>query len=187
MKVVSLGAAATLLMFFFFLPASATATNGVDFSNREGKLFGTAAALSFSSSALISVIGFNGERLVGRSHGSVSLSTGSMARSLGFPNDVLFSGTFSGPVTRTLITLANGSHNYTVTGVVVGSTVGQLVSAVTVQSTINIAAAVFQNSTLMAVGDTRIVSSVPEPSTLALLFTGSVGTLGMMWRKLLAS
>jgi len=39
----------------------------------------------------------------------------------------------------------------------------------------------------MAVGDTRIVSSVPEPSTLALLFTGSVGTLGMMWRKLLAS
>jgi hypothetical protein len=74
-----------------------------------------------------------------------------------------------------------------VTGVVVGSTVGQLVSAVTVQSTINIATELFQNSTLMAVGDTRIVSSIPEPSTLALLFTGSVGTLGMMLRKLLAS
>lgn len=187
MKVVSLGAAATLLIFCLVLPGSATATNNVDFSNGAGTLFGTAAGLSVFPSTVISGISFNGERLIGRSHGSVSLSTGSMARSLGFPNDVLFSGTFSGPVTRTLITLANGSHNYTVTGVVVGSTVGQLVSAVTVQSTINIATAVFQNSTLMTVADTRIVSSVPEPSTLALLFTGSVGTLGMMWRKLLAS
>jgi hypothetical protein len=133
------------------------------------------------------MIGFNGERLVTGNHRSVPLSRSSMASGLGFPDDALFSGTFSGPVTRTLIILANGSHNYTVTGVVVGSTVGQLVSAVTVQSTINLATEFFQNSTLMAVGDTRIVSSIPEPSTLALLFTGSIGTMGMMWRKLLAS
>jgi hypothetical protein len=187
MKVVSLGAAATLLIFCLFLPASATATNNVDFSNKEGTTFGTTAGLSFSPSTLICIIGFSGERLVSGNHGSVSLITGSMASDRRFLNDVLFSGTFSGPVTRTLITLANGSHNYKVTGVVVGSTVGQLVSAVTVQSTINIATELFQNSTLMAVGDTRIVSSIPEPSTLALLFTGSVGTLGMMLRKLLAS
>src|ERR1700751_3178172 len=107
MKVVSLGAAASLLIFCLFLPASATATNNVDFSNREGTLFGTTAGLSFFPSTLISVIGFNGEST--GNHGSVSLSTGSMARSLGFPYDALFSGTFSGPVTRTLITLANGS------------------------------------------------------------------------------
>jgi PEP-CTERM motif len=181
MKVVSLGAA--LLVFCLFLPGSATATNNVDFSNREGTLFGTMASLGLSQPRLISMIAFNGDGLTNGNHRPVSLSTGSMASRF----DVLFSGTFSGPVTRTLITLANGSHNYTVTGVVVGSTVGQLVSAVTLQSTINIATEFFQNSTLMAVGDTRIVSSIPEPSTLALLFTGSVGTLGMMWRKLLAS
>jgi hypothetical protein len=63
--------------------------------------------------------------------------------------------------------------------------VGQLVNAVSIRLTINMGTELFQNSTLMAGADNRTVSSVPEPSTLALLLTGSVGTLGMMWRKLL--
>jgi hypothetical protein len=180
MKVVSLGAAAALLIFCL-LASSATATNNVDFRSRAGTLSGTTVGLSFFRSPLVGV-GFN---VIDGNHDFSSFSRASLVSNLGFPNDILFSGTFSGPVTCTLIKIANGSHNYTVTGVVVGSMVGQLVNAVSIRLTINMGTELFQNSTLMAGADNRTVSSVPEPSTLALLLTGSVGTLGMMWRKLL--
>jgi hypothetical protein len=39
----------------------------------------------------------------------------------GLPNGTIFSGTFNAPVTWTLITLGNGTHNYTLTGTVIGA------------------------------------------------------------------
>ena len=78
----------------------------------------------------------------------------------GIPNGTLFTGTFSGPVTWTLVTLANGTHNYTLTGSSVGndrsgySTVG-----VTVQLTINTGKGFFNGSTKISSGDTNIVRS----------------------------
>jgi len=158
MKPASLGAAATLLACCFLLTNSATATNKVDF-RRVGTLSETTSGLSLSAAKL-------GSGLIIR-------------------NGVLFSGTFSRPVSCTLISLAAGTHTYPVTGVVVGTALGQLVKVVAVP-TIDTGMGSFQNSALIEGGESRTVSSIPEPSTFALLFTGSIGTFGMMWRKLLA-
>jgi len=104
----------------------------------------------------------------------------------GVANGVLFSGSFSGPSTWALTTLADGTHNYTLTGIVTGTMNGASVEAVTVQLTINTGKGFFDGSTLIAGGDTTTVSSVPEPSSLALFGTGAMGLLGMMRRKLFA-
>jgi hypothetical protein len=103
----------------------------------------------------------------------------------GIPSGVLFSGTFSAPISWTFTTLANGTHNYTLTGVLTGMLGGTSVSAVTVQLTANTGTGFFSGSTLISGGDTT-VASVPEPSTLALFATGSMSLLGMMRRKLSA-
>ena len=101
----------------------------------------------------------------------------------GIPNGVLFSGTFSGPISWTLTTLADGTHSYTLTGVLTGMMGGSSVNAVTVQMTVNTGAGFFTGSSLIAGGDTT-VASVPEPSTLAFFATGAMSMMGMMRRKL---
>ncbi|HXJ86835.1 MAG TPA: PEP-CTERM sorting domain-containing protein [Candidatus Binatia bacterium] len=207
MKATSLGVAATLLAFSFMFTNSATAMNTVDFSDSGGTLAGTTAGLTLSGSTLVTVIGFNSGGIVTGDLGSVSFSTGVLASGSlatggtfqaggrftvagngtnGIPNDVLFFGTFSGPVSWTLTTLANGTHNYMLTGVLVGSMAGKVVNAATVQLTVNTGKGFFHNSTLLGGGDTTTVSSVPEPSTLSLLLTGTLGTLGIIRRKILA-
>jgi hypothetical protein len=104
----------------------------------------------------------------------------------GLPNGVVFSGTFSGPVTWTLTTLSNGTHNYTLTGVVTGSMGGMTVSGVTVQLTINTGKGFFSGSTTLSGGNTTIGTSVPEPSTVMLFGTGALSMLGMLRRKTFA-
>ncbi len=124
------------------LPNHALANSGTDFSNSGGTLSGTASGMSLTGSLLIAVSGYNGGGLVTGDLGSVSFWTGALSGgslqmggtfaaggsftidgngSSGVPNGVLFSGSFSGPVTWTLTTLANGTHNYTLTGIVVGT------------------------------------------------------------------
>ena len=39
----------------------------------------------------------------------------------GIPDAVIFTGTFSGPVSWTLVTLANGTHNYLLWGSLTGT------------------------------------------------------------------
>ena len=184
MKPASLGIAAILFACCFLLPNSATATIGVNFD--KSTLSGTTAGLRLSGLTLVSLVGVNGRGLVADEFGSVPFSPASLASGLALPNGVLFSSTFSRPVSWTLVTLAAGTHNYPVTGVVVGPTLGHFVNAVLSHTTLNIGMGYTQDSTLIAGGETRTVSSVPEPSTLFLLLTGSVCTFGMMRRKLLA-
>ena len=105
----------------------------------------------------------------------------------GLPNGVLFSGSFSGPVTWTLSTLANGTHNYTLTGVVTGTMGGSNVEGVTVQLTINPGKGFFNGSTSISGGDTTVASSVPEPSTLALFGMGSIAFAGALRERCSAS
>src|SRR5215831_1327233 len=193
---------AWLLLLTLALPVAGFA-NSVDFTNSGGTLSGGNSGLSLSGSTLIAInappLG-----LITGNLGSVSFSTGALsAGSLqtggtfaaggtfvitgngtdGIPNGVIFNGTFSGPVTWTLITLSNGTHNYTLTGALTGTWfTGQTVYGATVQLTVNTGKGFFNGSTTVSSGDTNIM--VPEPGTLSLLGTGLIGLAGAIRRKL---
>ena len=184
----------------------AYANNTVDFSNSGGVLSGSSAGLSLPSSILVSVTGFPGVGSANGDLGTVSFTTGALSGGSlqmggtfaaggtftidsngtgGLPNGVLFSGTFSGPSTWTLTTLANGTHNYTLTGTLTGTLGTTSVTGITVQLTINTGKGLFNGSTTISGGDTSF-ATVPEPSTLAMMGTGALGILGALRRKIVA-
>jgi hypothetical protein len=195
-----------MLSFCLALPNLSYANSSTDFSNSGGTLAGTNAGLSLSGSALIAVNGYGGGGLVTGDLGTVSFTTGALTGGTlqmggtfaaggsftidgngtgGLPDGVLFSGSFSGPVTWTLATLANGTHNYTLTGVVTGTMGGSSVNGVSVQLTINTGKGYFNGSTTISGGDTTVEASVPEPSTLAMFGIGAFALAGTLRRKLL--
>ena len=131
-----------LVVLALALPLAAFASNSVDFSNSGGILAGTSSGLSLTGSTLVAVNGYEGNGLItGSNLGSLTFSTAALATgslkmggtfdpggsftitsngSTGLPNGVLFSGTFSS-ATWTLLTLPNGTHKYTLTGVLTGA------------------------------------------------------------------
>ena len=201
---------AWLLLLTLALPVAGFA-NSVDFTNSGGTLSGGNSGLSLSGSTLIAInappLG-----LITGNLGSVTFSTGALsAGSLqtggtfaaggtfvitgngtdGIPNGVIFNGTFSGPVTWTLITLSNGTHNYTLTGALTGTWfTGQTVYGATVQLTVNTGKGFFNGSTTISSGDTDITGNnlrtitTPEPPSMGLLGTGLIGLAGILRRKL---
>jgi hypothetical protein len=185
------------------LPFMAFASNSVDFTNSGGTLSGTSSGLSLTGSTLVFVNGFGGGGLItGSNLGSLSFTTGALTSGSlqtggtfgpggtftitgngtdGLPNGTIFSGSFTN-VTWTLVTLANGTHNYTLTGVVTGLLGGYSTNGVTVQLTINTGKGFFNGSTSISSGDTSVL--VPEPGTLSLLGTGLIGLAGVIRRKI---
>ena len=185
------------------IPAASFADSSVDFSNSGGTLAGSSGGLTLSGSTLVAIIQGGSPKVTG-DLGTVTFSTGALTGSLtmggtfaaggsftvtgngtnGVPNGTLFSGSFSGPVTWSLLTLSNGTHSYTLTGTLTGTADGASVAGVTVQLTVNTGKGFFNGSTMISGGDTTIVGSVPEPSTVAMLGTGLLGLAGMLRRKL---
>jgi hypothetical protein len=156
-----------------------------------------------TASILEAITAFSGTQVLGNL-GTVSFSTGAVRSgslqmggtfasggsftidvngTTGMADGVLFSGAFSGPATWTLTTLANGTHNYTLTAVVTGTMGSIPAQGVTVQLTVNTGKGFFNSSTSITGGDTTTVSFVPEPSTLAMLCTGLLAIGGGFRRR----
>jgi hypothetical protein len=176
------------------LPLTAFANN-IDVSNRGGVISGS-SSLSLSGSTM-----FAFGSTVGTDLGSVSFTTGAFTSgnaqmggtlaaggsftitgngSHGVPNGVIFSGSFSS-ATWTLVTLANGTHNYTLTGALVDAS-GRV--GATTQITVNTGTSLFSGSAGLSSGNTNVnLFAVPEPGTLSLFGTGLIGLVGTMLRK----
>ena len=187
------------------VPFAAFAGSSVDFTNSGGTLSGTNSGLTLTGSTLIAANGLGGGLITGSNLGTVSFSTGALSGGNlqmggtfaaggsfsitgngtgGIPNGVIFNGSFTGPVTWTLVTLANGTHNYTLTGSLTGTWyAGGTVNGATVQLTINTGHGFFNGQTTVSSGDTNF-TTVPEPGTLSLLGTGLIAVGGVVRRKL---
>ena len=196
------------LLLALALPIAAFA-NSIDFSNSGGTLNGSNAGLSLGGSTLIVAKGPS--ILLTGDLGTVTFSTAALSSGSlqmggtfgaggtfmitgngtgGIPNGVIFNGTFSGPVTWSLVTLANGTHNYTLTGALTGTWfTGASVVGATIQLTINTGKGFFNGSTTISSGDTEITGSglslvtAPEPASFTLLGAGILVGTGMMRRK----
>lgn len=180
------------------LPIAASAGTIV-ITNSGGTLSGSSAGMSLANSILIQVGGIVGPNLGTLTFTTGALTSGSLKKGGtfagggsfvvtgngmgGVQNGVIFSGTFSGPVTWSLVTLSNGTHNYTLSGSVMGS---GGTNAATIQFTVNTGKGYFHTKARVSSGDTN-VTTTPEIGTLGLLGTGLVGIAGLIRRRVVRS
>lgn len=201
---------ALLFLAVALLVPARSFANSVDISNSGGTLSGSNSGLALSGSIITSV-SLNGKIIDTGNLGTVAFVTnqlisgslkngGVFAGDSGFlikgngngdPNGPIFGGIFTSPLTWTEITLANGTHSYTLTGVLSGEWfAGQKVQGATVQLTVNTGTGFFTGKGIaIASGDTNFTGNgirlvTPEPATLSLLGIGAVALAGAIRRRL---
>ena len=198
---------AWLMSLTLALPMIAFATS-IDFTNGQGTLSDSSTGLSLSGSTLIAAVGptqFIIGNLGSLTFSTSALTTGTMQMggtiddggsfvitgngTSGTPNGVIFNRSFTGPVTWGLITLADGTHNNTLTGALTGTWfTGQKVNGAVIQPTTNVGKGFFNGSTTLSSSDISITGNglvivTPEPASMVFFGTGLVGLAGIIRRK----
>jgi hypothetical protein len=103
------------------------------------------------------------------------INTGKSA--FGIPQRVLFNGVFNGPATWTLISFPDGTHTYTLNGVISGK-MSHTFSTNGSNLELTVDSQVPRDGSTISSTDTSI--AVPELGTLGLLGTGLVGMAGLL-------
>ncbi len=179
----SLAPALLLLTLGMVISSRSFADSGVDFSNSEGAFSGKDADLSSSGPILTGIENFANCILTpGTASGGRSFAADGYGMN-GIPHGMLFFGTFSGPLTWVITNLTNETHNYTLTGPIIGTTSGQTIGGTASKLTISTGRGYFNGSPTVDGDDGVRSASIPEPSTFGLLGMGSIILAGELRRK----
>jgi hypothetical protein len=171
-----------ILIAAMLLPATALASRQVDIGNSGGTLAGSASGLTLTGSTLTLVNNLYPLGLITGNLGTVVFSTAAMDSGTiqtggtfapggsftvtgngtnGVVDGTIFTGSWTGEATWTLITLADGSHNYNLTGIVTGTVYttykSYSASGVTFQLTVNTGTGYFNGSTTLSSGNMNIL------------------------------
>jgi hypothetical protein len=151
-----------LLLLWTVFSGQGFADSGVDYRNSEGTFSGMNADFEGLGPATLTHSGASGRSFVAEGHSQS-----------GIPRGVLFIGNFSGPLAWVITNFSNGTHNYTLTGLVRGAMDEKTADGMASKLTISAGREHFNGSPKVDGDDDVRSSSVPEPSTLGLFGMGT--------------
>jgi PEP-CTERM motif len=194
-----------LALLALALPMAAWA-DGIDLTNHFGTISITTAGITSKGSQLWSynsIVAPAGKGLGSVTFTTGALLTGSIANggtfssvgstfvvigkgNYGQPKGTIFTGSFVGPITWTVVSKVGQNWTFQLSGEIQGTLYdGRTVSGTTTQIIYSVPAQLAKGIGHIRLGTTQL--SVPEPGTLGLLGTGLLGIAGMFRRKLMGT